>query len=463
MLIRKICGFAVLSLLILLTGAYEADACSCKQSRTPDGTFEPCGPYWNSETVFTGLAEKLAIDENGGMTVVFAVEKSIRGAGGEKIEIHTNEDTAGCGYPFKEGERYFVYARRAENGKLRVSLCSPTVLLKDAEKDLAYVKEIEAGKLGTRLFGQIYEDRQPTVKDKRTFEPLAGVEVTITGKKKKFRTVTDEKGFYLFRELPPDVYRVTAKFPEGVREIVAWGDVKEHLAGINKEGVRCRGEDFTVTRQGSISGRVVDFPVGEIKNPWNSEPQPRMSLFPLDENENFIPYRAVEERWAYRDKYEFYFPVVPAGKYLLLINPNNCPYPNNGIPTMFYPGADERSGAKIITVREGEQLVLEDFRSRPMLRERWISGAAFFADETPAAGVTVRLLDGNMNKCSNFFSETKTDEAGRFRIRGFESYEYKIDASAGGKNGQKQIYAKPSVVPGGGNVENIRVILDVTF
>lgn len=444
-----------LFILFLSVGIKEVAACSCKGRPQGVKGVQTCGYYWGIENIFIGLAEKVEIDNKiGSMKVTFSVEKSIRGTNEKTVEIFTSSDTGTCGYPFKQGERYFVYGRKNTDGKFHESLCGPTTLLKDAEDDLEYVKDIEAGKPGTRIFGSVYDDKQTTLKDKRTFEPLPEIEITIKSKQNEYKTLTDEKGNYLFRDVPKDQYQVFAKLPKGYRELFVRADLTEHFAG------GCSGSNFRVTRQGSIRGKFATFPSKEIQNPWNSEPQPKVALIPLDENNKPIANSYFEEKWAYRDKFEYFFDIVPAGNYLLAINPRNCPYPNNGVPTMFYPGVANQSEAKAITVKEGEQLILKDFRSLPMLKERWFSGVVLNVDKTPAPNAVVRLLDGNMNTCNNFHLEVKTDEFGRFRLRGFENYEYNIYANTERKQGQKQIYANPFVISKDGVTDNIQLILD---
>lgn len=457
---KRFLNFVFLAAFFLLIGNYSVEACSC--SGRPRGVkgIQTCGYYLRSENVFIGLAEKIEIDNKiGSMKVTFAVEKSIRGTTEKTVEIFTCSNQGCCGYPFKQGERYFVYGRKGSDGKFHESLCGPTVLLKDAEDDLAYVKDIEDGKLGTRIYGRVYEDRQPTSKDKRTFEPLSNVEITIKSEQNEFKTLTDEKGNYLFKDVPKETFQVFARLPKNFRELFVRSDLTEHFVG------GCGSENFRVTRQGSIRGKVVDFPSKEIQNPWDRDKvqQPKVVLIPLDENNRPIPHISYEEKWAYRDKFEYFFDTVPAGNYLLAINPKNCPYPNNGVPTMFFPGVANQSEAKIITVKEGEQLVLKDFRSLPLLKERWFAGVVLNADKTPAINALVRLVDANINTCNNFQLQVKTDEFGRFRLKGFENYEYKIGAVGEKTRGQKQIYANPFVVPKTGKVDEIEMILDQSF
>lgn len=459
---KKILSYVFLSFYFLLVGANSVEACSCKGRPQGVEGIQTCGYYQRSENIFIGLAEKIEIDkEIGSMKVTFSVEKSIRGTNEQIVEVFTSSNTASCGYPFKQGEHYFVYGRKNSDGKYHESLCGPTVLLKNAEDDLEYVKDIEDGKPGTRIFGSVYEDRQPTLNDIRTFEPLANIEITIKNKSGKYKTLTDEKGNYLFKDVPNETYQVFAKLPKGYRELFVRADLTEHFAG------GCGGANFRVTRQGSIRGKVVNFQSKEIQNSWNRDliQQPKVTLIPLDENNQPIPNRFYEEKWAYRDKFEYVFDIVPAGNYLLAINPNTCPFPNNGVPTMFFPGVANQSEAKIITVKEGKMLLLEDFLPLPLLKERLFSGVVLNADKTPAVNAVVRLTDAyfGSGKCSNFNTEVETDEFGKFRLRGFEIYEYKIEAYSEKKNNQKQKYAKSRIIANDKASVEIELILDQSF
>ncbi len=147
------------------------------------------------------------------------------------------------------------------------------------------------------------------------------------------------------------------------------------------------------------------------------------------------------------------------------MNPKDCPYPNNGVPTMFFPGVANQSEAKIIDVKEGENLVLKDFLSSPLLKERLFSGVVLNADKTPAVNAVVRLTDAyfGSGKCSNFNTEVKTDEFGKFRLKGFESYPYKIEAYSAKKISQKQNYAKSQIIANDKANDEIELILDQSF
>lgn len=60
----------------------------------------------------------------------------------ETLEMSTPSDGAACGYPFKEGQEYLVYAYWGNQGTpprpgLNVDLCSQAKPLANADEDLA--------------------------------------------------------------------------------------------------------------------------------------------------------------------------------------------------------------------------------------------------------------------------------------------------------------------------------------
>ena len=136
-------------------------------------------PFWRANLVFTGLAEKVSV-ENNQYVVTFAVEKSYRGVNEKSVEITSN-------FNFKEGEHYFVYASFGKDGKsykLDDGMCgTPPILLKDAKDDIEYAEDIVSGKIGTRIYGFVYQDKQDSIKTSRQNVPLAQIEVKIKSKK----------------------------------------------------------------------------------------------------------------------------------------------------------------------------------------------------------------------------------------------------------------------------------------
>jgi len=93
----------------------------------------------HSTAVFAG--EVTGEEKNGDIkTFKFKVEKYWKGADRKEIEIFVYQ-TARYQSPFKEGEKFLVYAVADDDGKLTVSRCSRSRALEHAEDDLKQLGE----------------------------------------------------------------------------------------------------------------------------------------------------------------------------------------------------------------------------------------------------------------------------------------------------------------------------------
>ena len=442
-------------------GSSSASACSCRGRASFGKNFQPCAAYWTAEAVFIGRAEKITV-EDWEMKVEFSVERAIRGVGGAKtVEIFTSSNTAACGYPFERGATYFVYGRRGSNGKLTEGLCGPTVLLEKAQPDLEYAKEIEAGKNGSRIYGYVYENRRENQQALAAYVPLAGIEVVIQSGKKSFKTVTGADGFYVFKNAPPGIYRVTAKLPEGLREIAPNEDLARHYAVVNDKGFSCELENFTGTAQGSIRGTISGGSAA-------SGTQKYLWLVPVDETGKAILESPAANVWMDPRGGAFYFNAVAPGRYQLVVNPRNCQ--ENYAPALgrsFYPGVTDEAQAETIVVEQSRELKLRNYLLPPPRAPRWISGIVRSADRQPLKGAKVILRNEPQtypNGCSDPVGEALTDEAGRFRIEAFEGYRYQIRAYEIKTDGRSPaLVSKPSPVPARGAIDDLELIVDALY
>jgi MYXO-CTERM domain-containing protein len=120
-----------------LSQTSEARACSCMKLSPAEGLS-------SSYAVFTGKVTKVERNEStkfGGLSVTLQVGKVWKGDVGEEVEVHTAGNSAACGYSFAKGETYLVYASRDEADPMRVSLCSRTALVSNADEDLEFLGE----------------------------------------------------------------------------------------------------------------------------------------------------------------------------------------------------------------------------------------------------------------------------------------------------------------------------------
>lgn len=149
---------AAFLLLLVCCCAPEAFACSCIPPRGgPTNVWHKDllkvnfdYPEYASDTIFLGTVTKIEGDGSdeqnpeAALKVTFAVERvwaNPRAGGGEIVAtVWTRKHGSMCGFNFKEGGRYFVFARYGQ-----ASLCSPTAPYED---DIAadYYKALGEGR-----------------------------------------------------------------------------------------------------------------------------------------------------------------------------------------------------------------------------------------------------------------------------------------------------------------------------
>src|SRR5262245_35906275 len=109
---RPIVTVITLVITALLLAPTEARCCTCVIPGPP------CQEYWKASTFFSGHVTEITTftsDEEPfkgykQKLVRFSVIQAFRGASGTSAETVTGNGGGDCGYPFKVGERYLVYA-----------------------------------------------------------------------------------------------------------------------------------------------------------------------------------------------------------------------------------------------------------------------------------------------------------------------------------------------------------------
>ncbi len=124
---------------IVLLAPDSASACSCAGGGSKKEMVE-----WalsHPGAVFTGEVIDLQKGSSSS-SVTLRVSEVWKGPQRETIQVSTPSYGASCGYPFKEGQEYLVYAYWGNQGTpprpaLKVDLCSSTKPLSEAGADLA--------------------------------------------------------------------------------------------------------------------------------------------------------------------------------------------------------------------------------------------------------------------------------------------------------------------------------------
>jgi hypothetical protein len=135
---------ALASLLLTVLGAVFlvpdcASACSCAIESNPKERVEFA--VSDSEAVFSGEVVDFEKGADSTMfgpteTVSFRVSEVWKGPQRETLEVSTPTQGSACGYAFKEGQEYLVFAYTGKQG-LETDLCSSNKPLAKAEADLA--------------------------------------------------------------------------------------------------------------------------------------------------------------------------------------------------------------------------------------------------------------------------------------------------------------------------------------
>lgn len=103
-------------------------ACSCVIPGTPQEEME------KSDAVFSGTVTKIDDSFETGYDVTLEVIEAWKGVEGTLIKVHTGMGGGDCGFGFKEGEQYVVYASLTD-GELHVYSCSLTGILDESNTE----------------------------------------------------------------------------------------------------------------------------------------------------------------------------------------------------------------------------------------------------------------------------------------------------------------------------------------
>jgi hypothetical protein len=427
-------SWCIFALVIILLACFSdsARACSCTSSYA--GT-PPCQAYWGAGAVFTGLVTNIStipINPGDGSSgyqqrlVRFNLEESFLGVKGQTVEVITGMGGGDCGYDFKEGERYFVYAHRdPKDNTLHVGICGRTRSLAEATVDLEYARRIAGGNRDALLYGIVLRYTRDSYRDYGQHKAMEGITVIAESYSKRFTLVTDGEGRFQLDGIPAGTYRVRAELPDNLN--------KAADQQVLIQPGRCAGAEFTTTSLGSVKGKLFDS---------SGEPasQIYIKLIPAKTTEGEKePWRG-RELSAYTDKEGIYsFTQIPPGQYVIAINYEGQPRSYEPpYPRSYYPGVKSLAQAKIIEVAEGQELEVENFRLPPRLKERTIEGVVEWPDGRPVTGasITIEYTERKWMETSG-----SADQEGRFSFKGFEGFRYLVHADYD-DNG-KPMHAEP--------------------
>jgi 5-hydroxyisourate hydrolase-like protein (transthyretin family) len=418
--------FVPILLLLMLVAARDAEACSCMASGPP------CQSYFEVQAVFAGTVRSITpigAPPTWGPSVRVEFEEAIgfRGVDGETQSVVTSvADGASCGYGFKPGERYVVYAYRSKPGEpLRTGICSRTRPIAQAAEDLLFFKTLSGTPGNARVFGSItHSEFNLATRDVRNYGPVPNVRLTLRSAVATFQATTDAAGRYELHGVTPATYQLTVEAPP---EFSA-ADLEKTLQLTDSRG--CAEADFVLRFDGRVRGSIRTSTGGPAANV-------RVQLMPIEFVGTSDLIETIDATTDAAGRFEF--SKVTPGRYVLGVDLfrviDLLPDPNVAFPATYHPGTPDAMRATIIEWKGGERHDLEPMTLPPARRAYQLTGLVTLEDGTPAAGVSVALGDAN-RKWLDAALPVETDSTGTFSFLVHEGLSYLVSAVYPGRDAQ---------------------------
>lgn len=446
-------SFALIAGIMLVSSA-NVFACSCQF-----GGSVPCQEFWRVDAVFSGTvvsSGKIKVDRGSYKSdmrlVHLTVDQPIRGMQTAEVDVITGWGGGDCGYGFKPGQRYLVYAYRDEkDNSLSTSICTRTRLLAEADDDFAFIKALPTSNAQGLIFGTVGKRNHEPKEGEPWYKPIADAELTIEGKDAQYQAQSDAKGNFRVENVLPGKYVVKVKLPPGlIRDSLQKDEgatTVENEVEVAAQG--CTETGFYLESDTRVRGQVLDVngnPVANMRLNMRGAASDKRNI------NTFLHATTDSEGF-------FEFKIVPPGDYLLGYHLLNSPL-QEGQPygRTYLPGVASKALATIVKVKEGESLTGFTLRLPAPLSQRSVTGVIVWSDGQPVSDASVYLglnEEGEMSALSS----VQTDANGRFTLKLYEGLQYKVGAfrqGVGGKHAQSEYIEVPMTVD-----QPLRLVLSV--
>lgn len=247
---------AVVAVLGLLTFSRAASACSCAYPGPA------CQAFWNADAVFEATVVQISLiprtetigareSESTDKLVTLQVHRSWKGPQAGPLEVTTARYGAACGFDFKEGERYLVFAHNDRTGgRLGVSSCSRTQQIDAIDPSTELLAFLGAPERGGRVFGTVRTAYRVFGTDRAFDERKTETTVRLFSGGQE-QTAKSAGGEYEFKGLPRGAYRVEIETPAGYTT----HSTAQNIELPNRRA--CAEVNFRFSPDGRIAGRLM--------------------------------------------------------------------------------------------------------------------------------------------------------------------------------------------------------------
>ncbi len=379
--------------LLVLTLACVSDvwACSCEDPGPP------CQDAFRVDAIFSGTVRSITelpddrppLRPNEAriplaVRVDFDTIAGFRGINGPTASIVTAGSGPACGYTFKVGERYLVYATKSRGGGFVTGICSRTRPMRDAAEDLRFLETLStSGAKGARASGTVQHwERDLASGEPRDYGPVKDVRIWVRRPGMTLDAFTDAQGHYEVT-VPPGNYEITAMPPSEFSQRHLNRSVEMPEAGA------CVVADFGVQFDGRIRGVVRQSsgaPAGAIS----------VQVIAAQDAGKTGRIQTLTVQTDVDGSFEFLD--VSPGLYVVGVDLTRRIEDGVIFPATFHPGTSEPALATQVPVAGAGALQhqLEPMTLPPPRRQHRVSGSVLFADGTPAEGASISLQDGRI-------------------------------------------------------------------
>jgi carboxypeptidase family protein len=259
--------------------------------------------------------------------------------------VRTHDQGSACGFPFKDGSDYLVYAY-SKNGEWWTDTCTGTHKIETGndDADVQWIRGLAKAPRGGTIFGAVHKSSPPGGDDPPLYAPLSNIKITVTGPVSK-DIITDASGQFRTTALPPGTYTVSAVAPTGY---TAFPSTK---VSVNDRG--CAEASFDTRLDGHIRGQI-----------YFSNGAPEAGLHMTAKSaENIdvglgLGFNITFTTSGNDGSFDF-GPLAP-GRYVFGVNVDFPSSDDRYYRKAFYPGVTERSQAGLVQI--GQAQTVDDLR-----------------------------------------------------------------------------------------------------
>lgn len=421
-----------LTVLVLILAPAVGHACRCIDSGGP-----LCSSFDEGGTVFRGKVVELtllrsdphlvqnldgttsSIVQAGQYKVRFQVAEMFQGAPAAEFTVYTAEAGTACGFPFRSGAEYVVFASvDSSTGQLYAGRCSHTHEFHPLQKDpdVAWMRGRATAPNGVSIFGSILA---PTPELSRP--PRAPV--SVRGPMNR-DLVPDRNGAYRATRLPPGTYTVSVRVPPGYETPPA-----ETVSIKNKA---CANVDWPLLYDIHVKGRVLGADGAPVAGMGvKLVKQDRESASGYTELPGLPGLGFTDANGQYS------LDNAPPGSYFVVAN-GFGPTPMWPYVTTYFPSASAIEEAAPVQLGPSSSLKDIDIHFPKALLLLHVNATVELPDGRPADHVQVGAYEiGTTAPFPRYLSGAQTDAAGRASLAVFAGRTYYLTAVMSGGTQQR--------------------------